>query len=101
MDSRTRIVLAGVQSQRRVAKQGLKRPGGGEVNVNTASRLTNAGADFEELGAQSFDLCRTPRQRQLLTEEVNQVVGGGVQQQAEGVGQETVATQTVGAKGRS
>src|SRR6266568_6505377 len=91
-------VLAGVQSQRGVAEQVLKRPAAGEVNANAARRLTNAGADFEELGAQSFDLCRTPRLRQLLTEEVDQVVGGGMQQQAEGVGQETVATQAVGAK---
>ena len=68
------------------------------MNANAASRLKNAGADFEELGAQSFDLCRTARLRQLLTEEVDQVVGGGMQQQAEGVGQETVATQAVGAK---
>src|SRR6266702_4265187 len=88
----------GVRSQRGMAKQSLKWPAGGEVNVDAASGLTNAGADFEELGAQSFDLCRTPRLRQLLTEEVDQVVGGGMQQQAEGVGQETVATQTVGAK---
>jgi len=91
-------VLAGVKSQCRVAKQSLKRPAGGEVNANAASRLTNASADFEEVGAQSFDLGRTPRLRQLLTEEVDQVVGGGVQQQAEGVGQETVAAQTVSAK---
>src|SRR5258708_308796 len=91
-------VLARVKSQGRVAKQSLKRPAAGEVNVNAASRLTDAGADFEQLGTQSFDLCRTPRLGQLLTEEVDQVVGGGLQQQAEGVGQEAMATQTVGAK---
>src|SRR5258705_914787 len=91
-------VLARVKSQGRVAKQSLKRPAAGEVNVNAASRLTDAGADFEQLGTQSFDLCRTPRLGQLLTEEVDQVVGGGLQQQAEGVGQEAMAIQTVGAK---
>src|SRR5260370_9751322 len=49
--------------------------------------------------ARRVSICdRTPRLGQLLAEEVDQVVGGGVQQQAEGVGQETVATQTVGAK---
>src|SRR5207245_2091636 len=88
----------GVRSQRGMGKQSLKWPAGGEVKVDAASGLTNAGADFEELGAQSFDLCRTPRLRQLLAEEVDQVVGGGMQQQAEGVGQETVATQAVGAE---
>src|SRR6266700_2454621 len=98
MDSRTRTVLAGVQSQRGVAEQVLKRPAAGEVNANAASRLADAGADFEKLGAQSFDLCRTPRLRQLLPEEVDQVVGGGMQQQAEGVGQETVTAQAVGAE---
>src|SRR5437667_12748564 len=55
MDSRTRTVLAGVQSQRGVAEQVLKRPAAGEVNVNAASRLTNAGTDFEELGEQGFE----------------------------------------------
>ena len=91
-------VLAGIKRQCRVAKQSLKGPAGGEVNANAASRRTNAGADFEELGAQRFDLCRTPSLRQLLPEEVDQVVGGGVQEQAEGVGEETVATQAVGAE---
>src|SRR5260370_6190395 len=82
-------VLAGVKSQCRVAKQSLKRPAGGEVNANAASRLTNAGADFEELGAQSFDLCRTPRLRQLLTEEVDHLVAGALPQQPQGSGQAT------------
>ena len=81
-----------------MAKQSLKWPAGGEVNVDAASGLTNAGADFEELGAQSFDLCGTPRLRQLLTEEVDQVVSGGVQEQSEGVGQKAVTAQAVGAK---
>ena len=52
-------VLAGVQSQGDGAELVLKRPAGGEVNANAARRLTNAGADFEELGPQSFDLCGT------------------------------------------
>ena len=43
--------LAGVERQRELAEQRLKRPAGGEVNANVASRLANAGADFEELGA--------------------------------------------------
>jgi hypothetical protein len=34
--------------------------------------LTNASADFEELGAQGFDLGRAPRLRQLQTKEVDQ-----------------------------
>src|SRR5260370_5959374 len=67
-------VLAGVKSQCRVAKQSLKRPAGGEVNANAASRLTNAGADVGELGAQRFHLCRTPKLQQLLREEGDQVV---------------------------
>ena len=60
------------------------------MKANTAGSLANASADFEELGAQGFDLGRTPRQRQLQTKAVNQVVSGGVQEQAEGVGQKTV-----------
>ena len=68
------------------------------MEANAARRLADAGADLEEPCAQSFDLCRTPRLRQLVTEEVDEVVGGSVQQQAKGIGQETVAAQTVGVK---
>ena len=78
------------------AEQVLKRPAGGEVNADTARGVADAGADFKELGAQSLDLCRAPGLRQLVTEEVDQVVGGGMQEQAESVGQEAVAAQAVG-----
>ena len=60
------------------------------MEANTAGSLANASADFEELCAQGFDLRRAPGLRQLQTEKVDQVVGGGVQEQAEGVGQKTV-----------
>jgi len=90
--------LAGVESQRRVVEQSLKRPAGSEVNADAAGSLADAGTDFEQLGAQSFDLGRAPRLRQLVTEEVDQVVGGSVQQQTEGVGQEAMTTQAVGAE---
>ena len=88
--------LAGVERQGGVAEQRLKRPAGGQVDANAAGGLADAGADFEQPRAQSFDLRRTPRLRQLVTEEVDEVVGGSVQQQAEGVGQETMAAQAVG-----
>src|SRR5713226_7065646 len=81
-----------------IAEPVLKRPAGGEVKANTAGGVANAGADFEELCAQGFDLGRTPRERQLQTKEVDQVVSGGVQEQAEGVGQEAVTAQAVGAE---
>src|SRR5713226_1810536 len=89
---------AGVECQRDLAEQRLKRPAGSQVDANAAGGLADAGADFEEPCAQSFDLRRTPRLRQVLTEEIDQIVSGGVQQQAKGVGQETVAAQTVGAE---
>ena len=92
------IGSAAVDGEGDLAEQRLERPAGGEVDADAASGLADASADFEEACAQSFDLRRTPRLRQLLTEEVDQVVGGGVQEQAEGVGQETMAAQTVGAK---
>ena len=60
------------------------------MKANTAGGLAYAGADFEELGAEGFDLGRTPGLGQLQAEEVDQVVGEAVQQQAEGVGQEAV-----------
>ena len=80
------------------AEQVQEGPAAGEVNANTAGGLANASADFEELGAQRFDLGRTPGLGQLQAEQVDQVVGEAVQQQAEGVGQEAVTAQAVGAE---
>ena len=68
------------------------------MKANTAGGLANASADFEELGAQRFDLGRAPGLGQLQAEQVDQVVGEAVQQQAEGVGQEAVTAQAVGAE---
>ncbi len=81
-----------------IAKPVLEGPAGSEVKANTAGGMANASADFEELSAQGFNLCGAPGQRQLQTEKVDQVVSGGVQQQAEGVGQEAVTAQAVGAE---
>src|SRR5512135_3735559 len=58
----------------------------------------HAGADFEQACAQSFDLRRAPGLRQLKTEQVDQVVGEAVQEEAEGIGQKTVAAQPVSAE---
>ena len=68
------------------------------MDANTAGGLADASADFEQPSTQSFDLGRTPRLRELQAEQVDQVVGQTVQQQAEGVGQKAMTTQTVGAK---
>src|SRR6202140_209335 len=80
------------------AEQVLEGPAAGEMQANTAGGLANAGADFEELGAQRFDLGRAPGLGQLQAEQVDQVVGEAVQEQAEGVGQEAVTAQAVGAE---
>ena len=66
------------------------------MKANTAGGLANASADFEELGAEGFDLGRAPGLGQLQAEQVDQVVGGCVQEQAKGVGQEAVTAQAVG-----
>ena len=76
----------------------MEGPAGGEGKANPAGGVANASADLEELCAQGFDLGRTPRERQLQTKEVDQVVSGGVQEQAEGVGQKTVTASAIGAK---
>ena len=68
------------------------------MKANTASGLANASADFEQLSAQRFDLGRAPGLGQLQAEQVDQVVGEAVQQKAEGVGQEAVTAQAVGAE---
>ncbi len=90
--------LAAVDGEGGGAEQVLKGPAGGKVEADAAGGLAHAGAEFEELSAQGFYLRRAPGLRQLQTEKVDQVVGGGVQQQAEGVGQEAVTAQTVGAE---
>ena len=64
-------VLAGVKSQRGVTEQSLKRPAGGQVNAEATGSLANAGAEFEQAGAQSFDLRRAPRLRQMLAKQVD------------------------------
>ena len=66
--------------------------------ANAAGGVAYASADFEQLGAQGFDLGGAPRVGQLQTKEVDQVVRGGVQEQAESVGQKAVTAQAVGAK---
>jgi hypothetical protein len=61
------------------------------VEADATGSAADAGADFEQLGAQGFDLGGAPGQGQLQAKEVDQVVGGGVQEEAESVGQEAVA----------
>src|SRR5215472_10250638 len=61
---RRRLVgSAAVHGERSGAEQILEGPAGGEVNADTASGLAYACANFEQLRAQGFDLCRTPGQR--------------------------------------
>src|SRR5215472_9081442 len=52
-----------VHGERSGTKQLLEGPARGEVNADTASGLAYACANFEQLRAQGFDLCRTPGQR--------------------------------------
>jgi hypothetical protein len=53
------------------AEQVLEGPSAGEVKANTAGGLAHASADFEKLGAQRFDLGRTPGLGQLQAEQVD------------------------------
>jgi len=68
------------------------------MEADAAGGVADASADFEELGAQSFDLGRAPRLGQMPAKQVDQVIGEAIQQQAEGVGQKAMAAQAVGAK---
>ena len=69
------------------------------MNADAAGGLAHASADFEQSGAQRFDLRRAPGLRKLQqAKQVDQVVGEAMQEQAEGVGQEAVTAQAVGAK---
>ena len=56
------------------------------MEADAASGVADASADFEELGAKSFDLRLAPGLRQMQAKQIDQIVGEAVQQQAEGVG---------------
>src|SRR5690348_12077548 len=83
--------LAGIEGQREFAEQRLKRPARSQVDADRARGLADAGADFEQAGAQRFDLRRTPLRRELeQAKQVDEVVGEAVQEQAESIGQKAV-----------
>lgn len=71
-------MLAGMKSKRRVVEQSLQGPSRGEVNAEATGGLANAGAEFEQAGAQGFDLGRAPGLGQMMPEEVDQAVGSGM-----------------------
>ena len=50
---------AEVEGQRNLAEQRLEGPAAGEVDADAASGLPNPSADFEQLGAEGFDLSGT------------------------------------------
>ena len=65
------------------------------MDANATGSPAHPGTEFEQAGAQSFDLRRAPRRWQLQPEQIDQVVGESVQPQAEGIGQEAMAAQPV------
>ena len=87
-----------IEGERGRAEQILKGPSAGQMEADAAGGGADAGAKFEQLGAQGFDLGRAPGLGQVLAEEVDEVVGGAVQEQAESIGQEAMATEAVGAE---
>jgi hypothetical protein len=68
------------------------------MEADAGGGVADASTDFEELGAQSFDLRRAPRLGQMPAKQVDQVVGEAVEQQAEGIGQKAMAAQAVGSE---
>jgi hypothetical protein len=68
------------------------------MEADAAGGVADASTDFEELGAQSFDLRRAPRLAQMQAKQIDQIVGEAVEQQAEGIGQKAMAAQAVGAE---
>jgi hypothetical protein len=51
------IELAGVADERGRMEQLLKRPASSQVKADAAGGVAHTDTDFEQLGAQSFDLC--------------------------------------------
>ena len=68
------------------------------MEANAAGGVADASTDFEELGAQSFDLRRAPRLGQMQAKQIDQIVSEAVEQQAEGIGQKAMEAQAVGAE---
>jgi len=58
LSSTSRSRLRGVKGERDGLEETLKGPTAGQVDAHAAGRLANAGAEFEQLSAQSFDLGR-------------------------------------------
>lgn len=48
------------------------------MNADATGGLTNASAEFEQAGAQGFDLSRAPRLGQMLAKQIDQIVGEAV-----------------------
>ena len=61
--------LGRVEGERYGLEEMLKGPTAGQVDADAAGRLANASAEFEQLGAQSFDLCRAQRRGQVQAKE--------------------------------
>ena len=68
------------------------------MDVDATSCLTDACTDFEQLHAQSFDLCRSQRRGQLQTKQVDHVVGETVEQQAEGIDYDSAVRTRAGSR---
>ena len=66
------------------------------MDVDATSRLTDACTDFEQLSAQSFDLCGSQRHGQLQTKQIDEVVGETVKQQPKGIGSKAMAAESIG-----
>src|SRR5664279_4034475 len=81
-----------------VLPERLKRPAAGAMHHHAAYRAGDQRSQFEQAYPQGLDLRLAQRRGQAVPKQRHQIVGAGVQQQTKGVGQKTLAAQTVGGK---
>lgn len=97
--------MAGEKSLTWAGPQVLQQPGQevavritrGQVDPDATAGFPDSGPDLQKFEPQGIDLGGFQfRALQVPTQQPEQAIGGGVQEQAELVGQKTVATQAVG-----
>src|SRR5664279_1811831 len=94
----TRIASAAGHRLEGVLPERLKRPAAGAMHHHAAYRAGDQRSQFEQAYPQGLDLRLAQRRGQAVPKQRHQIVGAGVQQQTKGVGQKTLAAQTVGGK---
>src|SRR5664279_3216477 len=94
----SRIASAAGHCLEGILPERLKGPAAGAMHHHAAYRAGDQRSQFEQAYPQGLDLRLAQRRGQAVAKQRHQIVGAGVQQQTKGIGQKTLAAQTVGGK---